>query len=151
ACLRGKLRGIFDSVRPYFIAYAIPAVAVSQTGGWLALLVTLTSLLVVWPFMYHAGCWGLRASVLGRGTWRSLLAALSAVYGPSALICVICQQALLTVIFLVIESGFGVRLHLQDEVMVLVVGYCLCAAVASVALAAFARSQLRRVEGKALP
>jgi len=49
--LNGKLRGIFDSVGPYFVAYALPATILSLTGGPLGLFVTITSLLIAWPLM----------------------------------------------------------------------------------------------------
>jgi ABC-type Na+ efflux pump permease subunit len=144
AFLRGKLRGIFDSVLPYVLAYAIPAAFLSPTGGPLGMLVTLTSLLIAWPLMYYAACSGLRASVLGRNTWGSLLAALFAVYGPSLMICVACHCVVM-VLFMV--ADYIERLRGPAEVVVLVLAWCVCAIASSLALAALGRSQMRQAEG----
>lgn len=143
--LTGKLRGIFDSVRPYFVAYALPAALLSFTGGWLGVVVTMTSLLTVWPFMYFAAGCSLRASVRGPSTWRSLLAALWIVYGTSFLISVSCQGVIM-VLFVLVNSYANLR-HL-GEVIVIVLGYCICAIFASLGLALFGRSQLRGAEGE---
>jgi hypothetical protein len=145
----GKLRGIFDSVLPYYAAYTVPSLLFSFAGGPVALIATAASLLVAWPLMYYAACCGLRASAQARGTWRSLLTALYTVYATSVLLCfaVSCVggvvfMALAVVVTSVVGPSGGDVVGLFAALLVPIS----CA----LALVMFARSQLRLAEARAL-
>jgi ABC-type transport system involved in multi-copper enzyme maturation permease subunit len=149
--LNGKLRGIFDSVGPYFIAYTIPATTLSIAGGPTGLYVTIASLLIVWPLMYFAAACGLRTSVQARSTWRSLLAALSAVFGTGIFICF--PITLAVGAFLM---GLGLAIASVAEfqgtwvVALALSAWMLAPIITVLTLAAFGRSQLRQAEEYAL-
>jgi hypothetical protein len=85
--IHGKLRGVIDAATPYLLAYAAPALAISVAAGPGPGVVTVISLVVAVPFLFYGASCGLYASTFYRSTWRSLLAALFAVYFTGLLIC----------------------------------------------------------------
>jgi ABC-type transport system involved in multi-copper enzyme maturation permease subunit len=84
----GKLRGVMDAAMPYLLAYAIPVFMIALSAGPEPALVTVANLIVAVPFLYYAAACGLQASANGNSTWRSLAAALFAVYITGPLLCV---------------------------------------------------------------
>jgi ABC-type transport system involved in multi-copper enzyme maturation permease subunit len=147
--LNGKLRGIFDSVLPYFAAYALPAALISLPGGPGALFATVASLLIVWPLMYYAACCGLTASALGRSTWRSLLSTLFMVFVTGVVLC--CLTSVVSMILFIALALLATAYAGPSggDVAGLVAAF-LVPISCVLALVAFGRSQLRLAEARAL-
>lgn len=146
--LNGKLRGIIDAVGPYYFAYAAPAFLVSVPGGIAAIVATVVSLLMAWPVMYYAAACGLRASVFGRSTWRSLAVALLAVYVTGILVCFGISLAggivgaCLAAVFLAGPAGRGVGEAVALIFLFLILIGC------ALALVALAKAQVRQAAAR---
>jgi hypothetical protein len=149
AFINGKLRGLFDSVLPYYAAYTVPSFLFSLAGGPGGVWATVLSLLTVWPLMYYAACCGLRASVQARATWRSLLAALYFVYVIGALLCFAtsCLGDIAFMALAVLADAFG---EPTGGEAVRIFAAFLVPIGCALALVAFGRAQLRLAEARAL-
>jgi hypothetical protein len=136
--LQGKLRGILDAVLPYYAAYAVPAFCLSAVGGIGGMLATGFGLVMAWPVMYYAAACGLRASVFGRSTWRSLVAGLMAVYFIGTAVCfavALGSGMVLGCLSGILLSGDQFRPLEGVFVVLVVLAVLLCCALALVALA----------------
>jgi ABC-type transport system involved in multi-copper enzyme maturation permease subunit len=78
-----KYQGILDSIYPYLLAFAVPAVGVALYAGVAAAVCTLATLLLTWAGMYYLGATGIWCSSRSLSSWRSLLATLATGYGYS--------------------------------------------------------------------
>lgn len=113
--VRGKLWGIIGSSYLYLLAYAVPALALSAVGGFLAFFWTAIWLGVTWLAMYFVGAAGLWCSVRSKGSWRSLLGTLGIGYVGGALVYLLTTPvifiiALVIVLFLtVIDQYLGTQ------------------------------------------
>ncbi|HEX5272095.1 MAG TPA: hypothetical protein VFW33_16475, partial [Gemmataceae bacterium] len=149
AFLSGKLHGLFDAVLPYYVAYLVPALLLSVVGGPVAFIATMASVVIVWPLIYYAAACGLRASSGARNTWRSLLAALFAVYVMSWLLCwaTSCVAALG---FVALVATLAICAGGSGGELVAVCGAFVIPLLCAIVLALFGRSQLRAAEARAL-
>jgi ABC-type transport system involved in multi-copper enzyme maturation permease subunit len=149
AFIHGKLRGILDSVLPYYAAYAVPVFGLSLMGGPVAVIATIASLLVAWPLMYYAACCGVVASALGRSTWRSLLSALFTVFVTGVLLCCLTSVVSMVVLMALAMLATAFAGPSGGDVAGLFAAFLvpICCALA---LVAFGRSQLRLAETRAL-
>ncbi|MCI0379117.1 MAG: ABC transporter permease subunit [Gemmataceae bacterium] len=75
--VRGKLWGIIDSARPYFLAYLIPALLWSARGELWGLFCTVFCWLASWGLLYYYGASGIYWSVQSTTTYQSLFKTLS--------------------------------------------------------------------------
>lgn len=71
--LDGILGGTFRAVRPYLLAFGIPAVMIAWAGDLKALVPALLTLALAWPALYGVGAVGLWCSTRASSSWRALL------------------------------------------------------------------------------
>jgi ABC-type transport system involved in multi-copper enzyme maturation permease subunit len=72
--IRAKVWGIIHSARPFLLACMIPAVLLALAAGPLAVVWVLVGWGATWIMMYYLGACGVRCSVKGTTSWKSLLA-----------------------------------------------------------------------------
>lgn len=99
--IRGKLWGIMGATIPYVIVYAIPALALSLAGGFLAVFWTVLWLAVTLLAMYYLGAAGIFASVRSRSSWRSMLGTLGFGYLGMFLLYIVTQPVILLIAFII--------------------------------------------------
>src|SRR5262249_1744338 len=133
----GKFWGILGAARPYLIAYAVPAVALSALCGLGALFWTVLWLAVTWLAIAFTGAAGLWCSVRSSTSWRSLLATLGWTYvggfvASSALAPFILMRGImLGVVLSVLASGGALGMGMGGIGMVMQgVRFITCAALA---------------------
>jgi ABC-type transport system involved in multi-copper enzyme maturation permease subunit len=78
--LYDKLFGILESLYPYVLAFALPAVVLAYRDGAVPLTYTLASILLTWAMMYYMAATGVWCSTSSRGSWRSLVSTLGTGY-----------------------------------------------------------------------
>jgi hypothetical protein len=147
--LAGKMRGIFDAVVPYYLAYHIPALVLSLTGGPFALVATIATLLIAWPLMYYAAGCSLGWSVRARSTWRSLLGALFTVYVMGSFL-VFAVFFAGTIIFMALGLLIASAAGNSSADAVFIVALFTIPVLAALALAAVGHGHLRQAEAHAL-
>jgi ABC-type transport system involved in multi-copper enzyme maturation permease subunit len=76
-----KLHGILESMYPYLLAFAVPAVVASFYSGAAAVVFTVSLLVVTWASMYYMGAVGVHCSARSASSWRSLAATFGSGYG----------------------------------------------------------------------
>jgi hypothetical protein len=76
-----KADGAMDTLLPFFYAFAIPATLLAFWAGIVALLFTLSLLLLTWSAIYYMAATGIWCSARSKSSWRSLVATLTSGYG----------------------------------------------------------------------
>lgn len=74
--LRGKLWGHIDAIRPYMIAYLLPAAAAAWIVDPWCFFGVVFGWCASWLNLYYFGALGISCSVTAPSTWRSILATL---------------------------------------------------------------------------
>ena len=78
--VRSKFWGVLGAGRPYLLAYAGPALALSAVGGLESFVVVAVALALTALALFYAGAAGLWCSARSRTSWRSLLGTLAFTY-----------------------------------------------------------------------
>src|SRR5262249_23171901 len=79
--IEDKVHGTLDALRPYFVAFAVPATVVAFWMGLDAATFVLALLLLTWTAMYFMAATGVWCSARSKSSWRSLVATLGTGYG----------------------------------------------------------------------
>jgi ABC-type transport system involved in multi-copper enzyme maturation permease subunit len=74
--LRSKLWGTLNVFRPYLLAYAVPAIALSLLAGAWAVFWAVTLWALTWVLMYYMAACGIACSVRATSSWKSWLSTL---------------------------------------------------------------------------
>jgi hypothetical protein len=104
--VRNKLWGILGAALPYFVAYAVPALALSALGGPAALIATALSVAIaLLALLYVAGA-GLWCTSRALTSWRSLLGTLGFTYvGGFVLVLATAFLAIFVWIFIIMAMA----------------------------------------------
>ena len=71
--VRGKLWGHIDAVRPYMVAYLVPAAGIAWWIDPLAFFAVSYGWLASWVFLYYIGTIGVTTSIVSNSTWQGIL------------------------------------------------------------------------------
>jgi ABC-type transport system involved in multi-copper enzyme maturation permease subunit len=105
--IRGKLWGIHDSIRPYLVAYFVPALPIAvATGFWPAFCLVVCWVLA-WALMYYLTAQGLVWSARLDSSWRSLAYTLGSAVYTGGLRAALAALPISFLMFVITAAGCG--------------------------------------------